>query len=68
VVAGPAACAVPEPRRRYTGETRFPLLGQNLHRYFLYAALAFNVILSWTRSSRSTSAGTSGSAPARSSW
>ena len=43
----PPACAVPEPRRRYTGETRFPLLGQNLHRYFFYAALVFNVILSW---------------------
>lgn len=43
----PSACAVPEPRRRYTGETRFPLLGQNVHRYFFYAALAFNVILTW---------------------
>ena len=43
----PPACAVPEPRRRYTGETRFPLLGQNLHRYFFYAALVFNVILTW---------------------
>jgi hypothetical protein len=43
----PPACAVPEPHRRYTGETRFPLLGQNLHRYFFYAALVFNVILTW---------------------
>lgn len=34
----PPACAVAEPHRKYTGETRFPLLGQNLHRYFFYAA------------------------------
>jgi hypothetical protein len=41
----PPACAVAEPHRTYTGETRLPLLGQNVHRYFLYAALLFNVIL-----------------------
>ena len=41
----PPACAVAEPHRRYSGETRFPLIGQNLHRYFLYAALVINVIL-----------------------
>jgi hypothetical protein len=41
----PPACAVAEPHRRYTGETRFPLIGQNVHRYFLYAALVINVIL-----------------------
>ena len=41
----PPACAVAEPHRRYTGETRLPLVGQNVHRYFLYAALVFNVIL-----------------------
>ncbi len=43
----PPACAVPDRHRRYTGETRFPLILQNVHRYFLYAALAFNVILTW---------------------
>jgi hypothetical protein len=43
----PPACAVAEPHRRYTGETRFPLIGQNVHRYFFYAALVFNVILTW---------------------
>ena len=42
----PPACAVAEPHRAYTGETRFPLILQNLHRYFLYPALVFNVILS----------------------
>src|ERR1017187_9878613 len=30
----PAACAVREPHATYTGETRFPLIIQNLHRYF----------------------------------
>ena len=36
----PPACAVAEPHGRYTGETRFPLIVQNLHRYFFYAATA----------------------------
>jgi len=40
----PPACAVAEPHRRYTGETRFPLLGQNLHRYFFYAAVILSAI------------------------
>ena len=40
----PPACAVAEPHRRYTGETRFPLLGQNLHRYFFYAAALISLI------------------------
>lgn len=40
----PPACAVGEPRNEYRGETRL-LLFQNLHRYFLYFALIFNVIL-----------------------
>jgi hypothetical protein len=35
---------VAEPHRKYTGETRFPLLGQNLHRYFFYAAAIISVI------------------------
>ncbi len=43
----PPACAVAEPHRRYTGETRLPLLGQNLHRYFLYLGLLFNVVLTY---------------------
>jgi hypothetical protein len=41
----PPACAVGEPRGHgYRGETRM-LLFQNLHRYFLYFALIFLVIL-----------------------
>ena len=43
----PPACAVAEPHASYTGETRFPLLFQNLHRYFFYAGLVFNVILTY---------------------
>jgi hypothetical protein len=38
----PPACAVGEPStRRYSGETAFPFILQNLHRYFLYAAIVF---------------------------
>src|SRR5262245_56340009 len=43
--AAPAACAVGEPRKGYLGETRFPFILQNAHRYFLYLALIFIVIL-----------------------
>jgi hypothetical protein len=37
----PPACAVGEPRHSYSGETKFPFLLQNLHRYFLYLAIIF---------------------------
>jgi hypothetical protein len=40
----PPACAVAEPHARYTGETRFPLIAQNLHRYFFYAALIISLV------------------------
>jgi hypothetical protein len=43
----PASCAVREPHAKYTGETRFPLILQNVHRYFFYVALIFNVVLTW---------------------
>jgi hypothetical protein len=43
----PPACAVAEPHSKYTGETRFPLLGQNLHRYFFYAAAVISLINTW---------------------
>jgi hypothetical protein len=45
--ASPPACAVAEPHRRYSGETRFPLILQNIHRYFWYIALVFAVILTY---------------------
>jgi hypothetical protein len=42
----PPACAVGESHaRKYRGETAFPLILQNLHRYFLYLALIFLIIL-----------------------
>ena len=44
--ADPPSCAVGEPRASYRGEQSFPLILQNVHRYFLYAALAFLVVLS----------------------
>jgi len=40
----PPACAVAEPHKAYTGETRFPLVMQNLHRYFFYAAVVISLI------------------------
>jgi hypothetical protein len=43
--ADPPACAVGEPRAQYIGERRLPLVLQNVHRYFLYVALVFLVIL-----------------------
>ena len=41
----PSACAVAEPHKSYSGETRFPLIINNLHRYFFYFGLVFNVLL-----------------------
>lgn len=43
--ADPPACAVGEPRTKYLGERHLPLLLQNVHRWFLYLALVFLVIL-----------------------
>jgi hypothetical protein len=43
----PPACAVAEPHKRYTGETRLPLIGQNVHRYFFYLGVIFNVVLTY---------------------
>lgn len=43
----PPACAVAEPHKSYSGETRFPLIMQNIHRYFFYAGLIFNAILTY---------------------
>src|SRR5579883_1751040 len=45
--ADPPACAVGEPRKSYWGERKFPLIWQNIHRYFLYLALLFLLILGW---------------------
>ncbi|MFE6284734.1 hypothetical protein [Streptomyces sp. NPDC057877] len=45
--ASPPACAVAEPHRKYSGETRFPLILQNTHRYFFYAAVLVAGILTY---------------------
>jgi hypothetical protein len=41
----PSNCAVGEPRKSYWGEKSFPLIIQNVHRYFLYLALLFIALL-----------------------
>jgi hypothetical protein len=43
----PPACAVAEPHSKYTGETRAPLILQNGHRWFFFAGLIFNIILTY---------------------
>jgi hypothetical protein len=53
--ASPPACGVADagsttaggPRNRYSGETRFPLILQNIHRYFWYFAVIFGCLLTW---------------------
>jgi hypothetical protein len=45
--ASPPACAVTEPHSRYTGERKFPLILQNAHRYFFYAALLVAAVLTY---------------------
>jgi len=41
----PPACAVSESRHSYRGETAFPFILQNIHRYFFYLAVLFLVFL-----------------------
>jgi hypothetical protein len=43
--ADPSNCAVGEPRKSYLGERSFPLIIQNVHRYFMYLAVIFILIL-----------------------
>ena len=43
--ADPLSCTVGEPRKSYRGERYFPLIFQNIHRYFLYLALVFILLL-----------------------
>jgi hypothetical protein len=43
----PPACAVPDGHTKYTGETRFPLIFQNAHRYAFYAAVLISLINTW---------------------
>ena len=41
----PPGCAVRDVARRYSGETRFPFLLQNVHRYFFWLSLPVLVFL-----------------------
>ncbi|GAB2505349.1 hypothetical protein [Nocardia heshunensis] len=44
----PTACAVSEPHKKYTGESKFPLVFiQNMHRYFFWLAALLNVVLTY---------------------
>src|SRR5436190_14503475 len=45
--ADPPACTVGEPRKSYWGERSFPLIMQNIHRYFLYIAILFLACLAY---------------------
>jgi hypothetical protein len=45
--ADPPGCSVGEPRKSYLGERYFPLVFQNVHRYFMAIAVLFLFILGW---------------------
>lgn len=45
--ADPPSCAVGEPRKSYLGEHSFPLIMQNIHRYFLYISVLFLFVLAY---------------------
>ena len=43
----PPACAVPDARAEYHGESRLPLVLQSVHRYFFYLSLPILAFLWW---------------------
>jgi hypothetical protein len=45
--ADPPSCAVGEPRTRYRGENSFPLILQNVHRFFMWVAVVFIAFLAY---------------------
>ncbi len=45
--ADPPNCAVGEPRNSYLGERHLPLVLQNIHRFFMYFAIAFIFLLAY---------------------
>ena len=45
--ADPPGCTVGEPRQKYLGERYFPLILQNIHRYFMAIAVLFLFFLSY---------------------
>jgi len=46
-VWAPPACAIPDARAKYFGESRFPLILQNVHRYFFYVSIPVLAFLWW---------------------
>ena len=45
--ADPPSCAVGEPRKSYLGENSFPLILQNVHRFFMWVAIIFIALLAY---------------------
>ena len=45
--ADPPSCAVGEPRKSYLGENSFPLILQNVHRFFMWVAVVFIAFLAY---------------------
>jgi hypothetical protein len=45
--ADPPSCAVGEPRKSYLGENSFPLILQNVHRFFMWVAVVFIGLLAY---------------------
>ena len=45
--ADPPSCAVGEPRTSYWGENSFPLILQNVHRFFMWVAIVFIAFLAY---------------------
>jgi hypothetical protein len=45
--ADPPSCAVGEPRKSYLGENSFPLILQNVHRFFMWVAIIFIGLLAY---------------------
>ncbi len=43
----PPACGVAEPHQSYSGESKLPLVLQNVHRYFWYAAVLVGLVLTF---------------------
>ena len=43
----PPACGVADAHGNYSGETRIPLILQNIHRYFFWLLLIFNAVLTY---------------------
>src|SRR5205807_4760424 len=41
----PPGCGVKDAPKKYTGESRFPFINQNLHQYFFYASIVVLVFL-----------------------